>query len=56
MSSYIGETGRTAQKRIAEHGTAVRKGDRNNGVVVHTWDAHHEADWEKVEVIVKERH
>ena len=53
---YIGETGRTVQKRIAEHKTTVRKGDRNNGVAVHAWDTQHEVDWEKVEVISEERH
>ena len=37
---YVGETGRTVQKRIAEHKTTVRRGDRNNGVVVHAWGTH----------------
>ena len=34
------------------------RGDRNNRVAGHAWDArvHHEVDWEKVEVIAEERH
>ena len=35
---YIGETGRTMQKRVTEHKTAVRKYDKNNGIAVHAWN------------------
>ena len=42
---YIGETGRSLQKRMMEHKTAVRRGDRNNGNAVHSWDEDHRTDW-----------
>ena len=44
--SYIGETGRTLQKRLMEHKAAVRRGDTNNGIAVHAWDHQHRVDWE----------
>ena len=43
---YIGETGRSLQKRMMEHKAAVRRGDRNNGIAVHAWDEDHRIDWE----------
>ena len=43
---YIGETGRSLQKRMTEHKAAVRRGDRNNGIIVHAWDEDHRTDWE----------
>ena len=33
---YIGETGRTLKVRLAEHKRAVRMGDVNNGIAVHS--------------------
>ena len=42
----VGETGRSLQKRMTEHKAAVRRGDRNNGITVHTWDEDHRIDWE----------
>ena len=33
------KTGRTMQKRVTEHKTAVRKNDKNNGIAVHAWRA-----------------
>ena len=47
---YIGETGRTMQKRVTEHKTAVRKYDKNNGIEVHAWRADHRIDWEAARV------
>ena len=47
---YIGETGRTMQKRVTEHKTAVRKYDKNNGIAVHAWRADHRIDWEAARV------
>ena len=43
---YIGETGRSLQKRMMEHKAAVRRGDWNNGIAVHAWDEDHRIDWE----------
>ena len=36
LSVYIGETGRTLEKRISEHKTAVKKNDPKNGIAVHS--------------------
>ena len=47
---YIGETGRTMQKRVTEHKTAVQKYDKNNGIAVHAWKADHRIDWEAARV------
>ena len=34
---YIGETGRTLEKRQSEHRTAVKKNDPKNRIAVHGW-------------------
>ena len=34
---YIGETGRTLQKRVTEHKYAVQRHDVKNGIAVHAW-------------------
>ena len=39
--SYIGETGRSLQKRLSEHKYAVKNNDRKNGMAVHAWDMDH---------------
>ena len=49
--SYIGETGRTLQKRLVEQKAAVRRGDTNNGIAVHAWDQQHRVDWENASVL-----
>ena len=46
----IGETGRTLKKRIAKHKLAVKRGDTNNGIAVHAWEAQHHVDWEGAKV------
>ena len=52
--SYIGEMGRTLQKKLVEYKTAVRRGDTNNGIAVHAWDHQHRVDWENSSVMKQE--
>ena len=52
--SYIGETGRTLQKKLMEYKAAVRRGDTNNGIAVHAWDHQHRVDWENSSVMKQE--
>ena len=47
---YIGETGRTLEKRLNEYRSAVRKNDRKNGIAVHAWDKGHQVKWESAKV------
>ena len=47
---YRGETGRTLQKRMAEHKTAVKNGNQNNGIAVHVWNSDQRIDWEEAKV------
>ena len=47
-TSYIGETGRSLKKRIAEHKCAVKD--------VHAWDNQHRPDWDAAEIIERELH
>ena len=47
---YIGEIGRTMQKRVTEHKTAVWKYDKNNGIAVHAWSEDHRIDCEAARV------
>lgn len=44
-ASYIGEAGRTSQKRITEHKYAVKNNDRKNGIATHAWDHDHKPNW-----------
>ena len=43
---YIGETGRTLEKRLSEDQGAVKKNDSKNGNAVHTWKVQCKVDWE----------
>ena len=52
--SYTGETGRSLQKCLAEHKSAIRRGNRNNGVAVHAWHLDHRVNWESAEVLEQE--
>ena len=45
-SVYMGETGRTLEKRISEHKGAVKRHDVKNGIVVHAWTKQHKVDWQ----------
>ncbi len=47
---YIGETGRSLEKRVSEHKCAVKTGDRRNGAV-HAWDTGHKVNWDGTEVL-----
>ena len=38
---YIGKTGRSLEKRISEHKTAVKKNDPKNSIAVHSWTNQH---------------
>ena len=40
-SVYIGETGRTLEKWISGHKTAVKINDSKNGIAVHSWTNQH---------------
>ena len=53
---YIEETGRSLQKRISEHKTAVKRGDRNIGIAVHAWDSQHQVNWEGATIKEVEEH
>ena len=55
-SVYIGETGRSLGKRIAERKYAVKTGDRKNGVAVHARDEGHMVEWEGAEILELEPH
>ena len=54
--AYIGETGRSLQKRLTEHKYAVRTNDRKNDIAVHAWDMDFQPDWEAAEVVEYEPH
>ena len=47
---YIGETGRTLKVRVAEHKRAVRMGDVNNGIAVHSLKTGHSIAWDKAKI------
>ena len=51
---YIGETGRTLKKRLAEHKQAVRRFDEINGIAVHVHQHDHHIDWESARVVGNE--
>ncbi len=43
---YIGEIGRSLEKRVSEHKYAVKTSDQRNGVAVHAWDTGGSVIWE----------
>ena len=48
---YYGETGRGLDTRIREHKLAVRRGDRNNAMFRHSFEARHDIDWNNASII-----
>ena len=52
---YIGEAGRTLEKRMCEHRTAVKKNDLRNSIEVHAWANQHQVNWEAASVKQEER-
>ena len=48
---YVGETGRTLQKRVTEHKYAVQRYDVKNGIAVHAWSKEHRVDWDSARVV-----
>ena len=52
---YIGETGRTLKKRLAEHKQAVRRFDEKNGVAMHVHSHNHHIHWEGARIVDKEQ-
>ena len=49
-SVYIGETGRTLEKRISEHKRAVKRHYVKNGIAVHSWTKQDKVDWQAATV------
>ena len=52
---YIGETGRTLEKRLSEHKAVVKKNDPKNGIAVHAWANQHQVNWEAASAKQEER-
>ena len=52
---YIGETGRTLEKRLNKHKAAVKKDDTKNGIAVRAWANQHQVNWEAASVKQEER-
>ena len=52
---YTGETGRTLKVRMAEHKRAVRMGDVNNGLAVHSLKTGHPIEWSQARVVERKR-
>ena len=46
--------GGPCKKKLVEYKAAVRRGDTNNGIVVHAWDHQHRVDWENSSVMKQE--
>jgi len=51
---YVGKTGRTLKKWLAEHKQAVRRFDGKNGIAVHVHQHDHNIDWEGARVVENE--
>ena len=57
-ASYVGETKRRWESRLAEHGKAVRRGEVNASTLVkNVWNAGHQDNWDSMKVLgVSSRH
>ena len=53
---YIGETGRTLKVILVKHKRAVRMGDVNNGIAVHSLKTGHSIAWDKAKITEREIH
>ena len=53
-AAYTGETGRTLKVRMAEHKRAVRMGDVNNGLAVHSLKTGHPIEWRQARLVERE--
>ena len=53
---YIGESERTLKVRLAEHKRAVRMGDVNNGIAVHSLKTGHSIAWDRAKITDREIH
>ena len=54
LTTYVGETGRTLQKWIEEHKSAVRRGDEKNGIAVDVKKTQHDTNWAEAKVLKSE--
>ena len=53
---YIGETGRSLQKRLREHKYSVKTNNQKNSIAMHAWDNNHQPDWDAAETMENEPH
>ena len=53
---YIGETGRTLQKRMNEERTDVKVQEEKSRIADHVWSNNHHMAWDKAHVFVQEPH
>ena len=51
---FFGETRKNLRKHLTEHKAAVRRGNRNNGIAVHSWDHDHRVELEAARVLEHE--
>ena len=51
-ASYVGETKRRLESRLAEHRKAVQRGEVNaSALAEHVWNAGHQVDWDSMKVL-----
>ena len=52
--SYIGETLRPLDARIAEHKRCCREGNSSSGVAEHMWSKQHNIKWDDIKILDNE--